>query len=413
MLTEKIHLDINEIIANEEITIYFQPIVSLVKKSVIGMEALCRGIYRGELVNPNVLFNLAASQGVILDLDRLCRRKALEKFSHNHNKELMLFLNFDTSIIDKGVVGSGQLINTVKEFGLQPDRIIIEIIESKVRDVKSLSRFIETYRNHGFMIALDDVGAGYSNLNRIVTTKPDILKIDRSIIDHIDEDFYKQEVLRSMVKLSRKVGCLVVAEGIKREEEAIISLDIGVDMLQGFFFAMPQTLDDFNAGLPWMTETQLDRTFKEYMMNKTSARKSRNRELDGILTSILTELANMHYSEVEDIIPAIINRFDSLECIYILDEYGFQISETVLSMTNEAISNNAIFQPAPKGTDHSLKDYYYQLLFLCLEKYHTEPYVSLASGNLCITISAWMRNSDGIRRVLCLDIRTSSKLLQY
>ena len=405
MHIENVHLNINEVIDNEQITIFFQPIISPTKKSVIGLEALCRGISHGALVDPGILFNLAASKGRTMDLDRLCRRKALELFSHNqsNNPDLLLFLNFDASIIDKGVVGSGHLINAVNEFGLQPDRIIIEIIESKVRDIQSLSRFIDLYRGHGFMIALDDVGAGYSNLNRIAIAKPDILKIDRSIVDHIDKDYYQQEVLRCLVNLSRKVGGLVVAEGIEREEEAIIALDIGADMLQGYFFAMPQPLGNIKSGLPWLKETQLDRTFKKHILNKTSTHKSQSRKYDCILDNMLKDFSNMEYIEVEYIIPEMINRFDSLECIYILNECGFQISETV--MKNAVISHNAIFQPAPKGSDHSLKDYYCQLIYLCLDKYHTEPYVSLASGNLCTTISAWMRNLDGIRRVLCLDLK--------
>jgi len=405
MHIENIHLNINEIIDNEQITIFFQPIISPTKKSIIGLEALCRGINFGELINPDILFYLAASKGRTMDLDRLCRRKALELFSFNqfNNPDLLLFLNFDASIIDRGVVGSGHLINAVNEFGLKPDRIIIELIESKVRDVKALSHFIELYRGHGFMIALDDVGAGYSNLNRIAITRPDILKIDRSIVNHIDKDFYQQEVLRCLVNLSRKVGGLVVAEGIEREEEAVIALDIGANMLQGYFFAIPQPLDNFKSDLPWLNETQLDHTFKKHILDKTNSHKSQKRKYDCILNNILREFASMEYAEVVYRIPAIINSFDSLECIYILNEYGFQISETILK--NEIISPNAIFQPAPKGSDHSLKDYYYQLIYLCLEKYHTDPYISLASGNLCITISAWMRNSDGIRRVLCLDIK--------
>ena len=80
-------------------------------------------------------------------------------------------------------------------MGLKPENIAIEIIESDVEDLKELQRFVQLYRSYGFLIALDDVGAGHSNLNRIPLIKPDILKIDRFLVQNIQDDFYKQEVL--------------------------------------------------------------------------------------------------------------------------------------------------------------------------------------------------------------------------
>jgi EAL domain-containing protein (putative c-di-GMP-specific phosphodiesterase class I) len=401
-------IDIHAIIAREQINIYFQPIISVAKRSIIGLEALCRGNYNNEVIMPTTLFDLALKDGLTLELDRLCRRKALEAFKHisAENSDMILFLNFAASIIDQGVVGSGNLLNAVSEFGLQADKIVIEIIESKVKDVRALESFIKTYRNYGFMIALDDVGTGHSNLNRIIMAKPDILKIDRSIIDHIDQDFYKQEILRSLVSLSRKIGVLIVAEGIESESEAIMVLDIGVDMLQGFYLAGPEPADKIEAGLLIPNKTIIANRFKEYNIRKISARRSHKQEYDYILNEMVKELTLISGPQVDNKMQELVNRFTCLECVYILDENGFQVSETVFG-TYKALNSKSIFQPAPRGSDHSMKDYYYLLLGLGQSKNYTEPYVSLASGNLCVTVSAWMNNSDGIRSVLCLDTKYS------
>ena len=399
-------IDIRAIIAQEQISIYFQPILSLAKKSVIGLEALCRGNYNNKVIMPSVLFDLALKNGVTLDLDRLCRRKALEAFKpiSEKNNDLILFLNFDASIIDQGVVGSGHLLNTVSELGLQAEKIVIEIIESKVKDIQSLVSFIKSYRSYGFMIALDDVGTGHSNLNRITMAKPDIFKIDRSIIDHIDQDFYKQEILKSLVNLSRKIGVLVVAEGIERESEAIMGLDIGVDMLQGFYFARPEPADKIDAGLLMPNKTYIANKFKEYNMRKTSTRRSHKQEYAYILNEMVNELALIAISQMDNKMQELVNRFTCLECVYILDENGFQVSDTLFGTDKEPLNIKSIFQPAPRGSDHSMKDYYYLLLGLGQSANYTEPYISLASGNLCVTVSTWMSNLDGIRSVLCLDI---------
>lgn len=97
-----------------------------------------------------------------------------------------------------------------------------------------LKMFLCTYKEYGFLIALDDVGTGHSNLDRISLVKPDILKIDRSIIDNIDQRYHNQEVFKSLVNLSKRIGTMVVTEGVERKEEAILAFELGADMLQGY-----------------------------------------------------------------------------------------------------------------------------------------------------------------------------------
>jgi len=116
-------------------------------------------------------------------------------------------------------VGSGHLLKQVRQFNLNPNNVAIEIIESRVNDTGALNEFISRHREYGFLFALDDIGSGYSNLDRITITEPDLLKIDRSLISQIDINYHKQEVLKSLVNLARRIGALVVAEGVEREED--------------------------------------------------------------------------------------------------------------------------------------------------------------------------------------------------
>src|SRR5258708_17347742 len=188
--------DLQEIFAGEFVVAHYQPIVSIRKKSIIGYEGLTRGIHpvdRGS-ITPYDLFPQAAETGSTLELDRLCRKKIMEYFRGIavDRPDCLLSLNFEASVIDQGVVGSGNLIHQVTSMGLQPQSIALEIIESNVKDVGDLQKFIQTYRDYGFLIALDDVGAGHSNLNRIPLLKPDMLKIDRYLVQGISKDFYKR-----------------------------------------------------------------------------------------------------------------------------------------------------------------------------------------------------------------------------
>ncbi|MHB8157969.1 MAG: EAL domain-containing protein [Desulfocucumaceae bacterium] len=401
---------IKELIESESIKIVFQPIVSIKRKSIIAMEALCRGIWDNEIIMPGTLFSQAASAGLTVELDRLCRRKALESFAtiQNKLKDVILSINFDASTVDQGIVGSGVLLDLVRSAGVNPGNVAIEINESRANDLDSLKKFINKYRGYGFIIALDDIGAGHSNLNRVAITRPDILKIDRSLVSNLDSEYYKQEVFRSLVSLSKNIGALAVAEGIEREEEALTALDYGVDMLQGFYYSIPLEADTLlNTSLAHKIEATASR-FKEHSIQKLTLRTIRNREFDVIIRNIIDELRLSGPANFNNRLIDMINRHHYLECLYILDESGVQVSKTVCNHKALSTCTRPTFRPAPTGTDHSLKDYYYLLTGSGLVKYMTEPYISLASGNLCTTISALFENDLKQKYILCLDANSSN-----
>lgn len=89
------------------------------------------------------------------------------------------------------------------------------------------------------MVALDDVGSGYSSLNMIAKLLPDIVKIDREIIDHIDTNIVNQSIFRAIVQIAKESNILVLAEGIERAEEAAFCTREGADLAQGYYFGKP------------------------------------------------------------------------------------------------------------------------------------------------------------------------------
>ena len=131
--------------------------------------------------------------------------------------------------------------------GINPRNVVIEISEINVLSNAVLKRFVDTYRQYGFMVALDDVGTGFSNMDRILLVRPDIIKIDISLVRNIHLDFYKQGVFKSLVILANKIGALVIAEGVEVEEEAIQVLRLGSHMIQGFHLSLPGELLDETA----------------------------------------------------------------------------------------------------------------------------------------------------------------------
>jgi EAL domain-containing protein (putative c-di-GMP-specific phosphodiesterase class I) len=402
---------LDDIIANKSIEVHFQPVVSIIKKCVVGFEGLSRGVIHTEdlLIEPLKLFKEAAKSKKTLSLDRLCRERVIEEFQelHSKNKDLLLFLNIDGSIMTDEIVGSGNVVNLISKHNFKPENIVIEIIESKVNNIEALHKFVNLYRSYGFLICLDDVGSGHSNLDRISIAEPDIIKIDRRIVRNMHLDYYKQEVFKSLVSLSKSLGSLIVAEGVESEEEALKAIELGADMLQGYYFGSPQKLSGNMIKTFNLPIRRVALNYSSYLAEKINNQKSRHKEFSDIIKDVLLNLAAVEEKRIDFELLNIISKYKMFECIYILDPSGIQVSDTVTQYINCTKHKNLIFQPAKKGEDHSLKKYYYFLRNMRLSKYLSEPYISLATGNLCITMSCVFKTSENKKFILCIDINPS------
>ncbi|MCM8711422.1 EAL domain-containing protein [Clostridium sp. SYSU_GA19001] len=397
---------LNNIIEEESIEVHYQPVVSIVKKSTIGLEGLSRGVFENELIDPLSLFKKASKDKKNVLLDRICREKVIENFCEIYlkHKDMLLFLNIDISTMTDETVGSGFVINLVNKYNIKPGNIVLEFVESKVSNVQALTRFIETYRNYGFLIALDDIGSGRSNLDRIAIVRPDIIKIDMAIVKEIHIDYYKQEVFKSLVSLSKTLGAMVVAEGIETEEEAMKAIELGADMLQGYYFATPQKISSSMIKTFNQPIRKVASHYSTYLEEKIRQQKTKSKEYGDIIKDILNEISQVDERRFDYKLFEIINNYKIIECIYILNPEGIQVTDTVSAYGNYLKRKSLIFKPAKKGEDHSLKKYYYFLKNMKVSKYLTEPYISNATGNLCMTMSCVFKSIDNKKFILCIDL---------
>lgn len=401
---------LKHIIDEKAIEVHYQPIVSMIKKSIVGLEGLSRGVIGNELVDPLPLFKKASKEKQNVYLDRICREKVVENFIEVYSKykDLLLFVNIDCSTLTDEIVGSGFLTKLVSKYNIKPENIVIEIVESKVANVQALNKFVNTYRSQGFLIALDDMGSGRSNLDRIIIVKPDIIKIDRSIVKDIHLDYYKQEVFRSLVSLSKTLGAMIVAEGIETEEEAIIAVELGADMLQGYYLATPQKVSSpmiktFNSQI-----RKVAFHYSAYLSEKIGMQKQKDKAVTEAIKNALNEISSVEEKRFDYKLLEIINSNNMFECIYILDSNGIQVTDTAASYSSYSKHKNLIFKPAKKGEDHALKKYYYFLKNMKVSKYLTEPYISLATGNICMTMSCIFKNCENQKFILCVDFNPES-----
>jgi EAL domain-containing protein (putative c-di-GMP-specific phosphodiesterase class I) len=407
---------LNDIIEHERIISHFQPIISLKNKSLLGLEALSRSSYgQGIIVPPDILFAAARRHGKSVELDRLCRGKAIDQFRKMQasriggDRSLQLFLNFDTSLLDLGVAGSGFLRKQFSQFNIPPGQVVIEIVESQVEDTAALSKFTQDYRDQGFIIALDDVGSGHSNFDRITIIKPDIIKIDRSIISGIDRDYYKQEIFKALVRLSRKTGTLVLAEGVESIEECLRVLDCDTDLLQGFYFARPTTPENISLAALNETAAHAADRFRDGKINKINKLSDLYSAYRAMIEKMKSTLSSHPHDRFEALLRMTLEESPLVEAAYVLDKNGIMITDTVIKDCRR-VKTNMLFQKAQKGDDLSLKEYYYLLISTGLQNYATGSYISWATGNLTRTISASFDDLSGGTNILCIDVPVDSTL---
>jgi len=240
ILSEKLQ----EIIQNSEISSVFQPIISLRDGNVLGYEALSRGPKGSELESPAMLFAVAEETKSLWDLERLCRTKALSAMQMSKTNAT-LFLNVNPNIIEDEKFQKGFTKEYLKEFDIDPKKIIFEITErSAVSNIKEFKQIIENYKGQDYKIAIDDAGAGYSGLNLISDVHPHYLKLDINLIRDIDKDSVKQALVKSMYEFSKITGTYLIAEGIESRSELQTLINIGVHYGQGYFIKRPDPAVD-------------------------------------------------------------------------------------------------------------------------------------------------------------------------
>lgn len=228
-----------DIIDAKMISTYFQPIMTADGQSIYAYEALSRGPTDTVLFSPIKLFEQAKRQHKLFALESICRTKAIEQFTQQQLPG-KLFLNISPETLLQPDHQKGLTLELVNTFGINPEQVVIEITEhSPTHDYALMRRAVQHYQGEGFSIALDDLGAGYSSLRLWLEVQPEFVKIDRHFISGVEDDRVKREFVRSMLNIARSVNSQVIAEGIETQHEFEALQEMGVDYLQGYYFARP------------------------------------------------------------------------------------------------------------------------------------------------------------------------------
>jgi EAL domain-containing protein (putative c-di-GMP-specific phosphodiesterase class I)/GGDEF domain-containing protein len=226
--------DLRASLRDRGVYVDYHPIVVTETREIFGYEALARGVMRS-LRSPEVMFDVAAEADLVWELSRLCRSRAMEGIDSRLTGKELLFINVDPHDFNDPAFNELEIDN--------PERVVIEITErTAIKDYPKFRDRLKAFRDRGFRFAVDDAGSGYAGLGSIANLEPDFIKLDISLINAIDTNFIKQNLVETMVKFANDHGAMVIAEGVERAEEFEAVKQLGVHLVQGFFLHRPSHL---------------------------------------------------------------------------------------------------------------------------------------------------------------------------
>ncbi len=211
----------------------FQPIVSWRQKKIIGYEALLRSV-EPALPHPGAILNAAERLDRMRELGNRVREASAAEMT-DLGPDLTVFVNLAAQDL-----ADESLYSKVAPLSKVASRVVLEITERVDLDgITDIDRRMSSLRELGFRLAVDDLGAGYAGLTSFVKIRPDIVKVDMSLVRNIHLDAAKRKLVGALLDLSTSMGIQTVIEGIENADELAVVVELGADLMQGFYFAVP------------------------------------------------------------------------------------------------------------------------------------------------------------------------------
>lgn len=219
----------------------FQPIVNIHTGRCYGYEMLLRDYEKADFNSIDDFFDTAYRESVLYRVDLMLREKAIRKFKTVENwKKMKLFYNIDNRVLEMPDYCIGNTSKILEKEDVLPETICFEISEKhKFNSFVDIKNILNIYKQQSYNIVVDDFGTGFSGLQLLYYTEPDLVKIDRFFIENIEKDNKKKLFISNIINLAHISGIKVVAEGVETKEEFFVCKDVGCDLIQGYYIQKP------------------------------------------------------------------------------------------------------------------------------------------------------------------------------
>lgn len=383
----------------------FQPIYSLAHGRAVGHEALLRAEDgAGRPVPAPVALRGNGSFAHRLLADRSARLIHALNFAEAAPAAHWLFLNLQPQILASVPIErhTGFQQRLRERTGLAPHQIVLEVIEQAVPEDVDFEGRLAGARRDGSLIAIDDFGAGHSNLDRVWRLRPAIVKLDRSLVRRGALDAQARRVVAQMVALLHHCGALVLMEGVETREEALLAFEANADLVQGDLFAAPaERLADPDAA----TQTLGD-LWDDYETRRSTEQHSYRAGLRPYIDAIGYASALLAEGRPLEEATAAFLHLPAAEVCYLLDDEARQVGDNAWA-PSRLESEPLAFAPMRQtdGAHWGRRPYYRRAMESVGQVQVTRPYRTVHGAHLCVTVSVAFRDTPGAAlEVICGDI---------
>ncbi|SDO00325.1 diguanylate cyclase (GGDEF) domain-containing protein [Paenibacillus sp. yr247] len=234
---------LQDALTQNEFTLHYQKQVQVYSGDVKGYEALLRWQQPdGQYISPGDWIHIAEETGLIIPIGNWVLRTACQtakKWQDSSHASFTISVNISALQLMQHDFAA-QVLAILAETGLSPRHLVLELTETVlIQSIETSTNHLNLLRDKGVKIALDDFGKGFSSLSYMKQLPADIIKIDKSFIDHIEDSFVDRVIMESIVSLALRIDKEVVAEGVEKQEQLLILQNIGCDYVQGYYFSKP------------------------------------------------------------------------------------------------------------------------------------------------------------------------------
>ncbi|WP_339431212.1 MULTISPECIES: EAL domain-containing protein [unclassified Pseudomonas] len=373
----------------------FQPFIDTATGRIAGVEALGRLRQAdGQLTSVGPLFADSRTPAIALRrLDRQIRDNALSRL-HEAPADWFLSLNMSPRWISR--LRSDQALPSLKQLtrhDVDPQRIVFEITELGGNGER-LAEVVARYRQAGARIAIDDFGAGYSQLDRVLALQPDILKLDMRLFQAAALGGPSSDVVKALAQMAEKTGCWIIAEGVETEAQLNFALECGSRYVQGFLFARAQ-----EAFYPTDAFVQRFAELRQRYVHQKLAERARLMQMRKQLSELMAIL--QHWAQAHAPLSALpqLEAFPWLLRFYQCDRHGTQLTPNLEWRNNGWVADNRYL-----GHNWSWRPYFYHLLAEGWEERRltlSNTYRDATSNQYCLTAGQFFDNGE---RLLLIDI---------
>lgn len=259
---------VNEILDKNKINYYFQPIINAKNGEIYAYEALMR-VDTDPVILPLLVIKYAGIFDRLYDIENATFNNVLAYINKNSGKfspEAKIFIN---SIPGQRLRKEDMQIMADKAKAFA-GRLVVEFTEQSEIDDEELNAMKAEYRKAGFETAVDDYGTGYSNVSNLLRYMPNYVKIDRALLANIQDSPQKQHFVKDIIEFSHDNNIMALAEGIETAEEIETVINLGVDLIQGFYTARPS--EKIIRSIPQAIKDEI----VKYSSNRTKNRTKRD-----------------------------------------------------------------------------------------------------------------------------------------